>query len=182
MFLTAESADERLEAVIKREPSLDCKNCLLSRTYCQQQAAHEGQKQCPAQPFHTRIITDHNRVDAEKHEIRREPRQSVYSISPCGILRIRDEKFHDRLGADEEDADHQQREADGKIERIMQCLPGACELAAAVVVTDNRLCGLYRGVEDHEDYGEKVADDTERRHAVRTKTFHKGVISGNIHD
>ena len=57
-------------------------------------------------------------------------------------------------------------ETDGKIERIMQCLPGTGKLAAAIVVTDNRLCGLYRGVEDHEDYGEKVADDTERCHAV----------------
>mgnify|MGYP006910463716 CR=1 FL=1 len=64
----------------------------------------------------------------------------------------------------------------------MQCLPGTGKLAAAIVVTDNRLCGLYRGVEDHEDYGEKVADDTERCHAVRAQTIHKGVISGNAHD
>ena len=35
LFLTAESADERLEAVMNRVPSLDCRNCPLSRTDCQ---------------------------------------------------------------------------------------------------------------------------------------------------
>ena len=31
LFLTAESADERLEAVMNRAPSLDCRNRPLSR-------------------------------------------------------------------------------------------------------------------------------------------------------
>ena len=35
LFLTAESADERLEAEMNRVPSLDCRNRPLSRTDCQ---------------------------------------------------------------------------------------------------------------------------------------------------
>ena len=41
LFLTAESADERLDAVINRVPSLDCKNRPLLRTDCQRDWMNE---------------------------------------------------------------------------------------------------------------------------------------------
>ena len=41
LFLTAERADERLDAVINRVPSLDCKNRPLSRTDCQRDWMNE---------------------------------------------------------------------------------------------------------------------------------------------
>ncbi len=41
LFLTAESADERLEAVMNRAPSLDCRNRPLSRTDCQRDWMNE---------------------------------------------------------------------------------------------------------------------------------------------
>lgn len=41
LFLTAESADERLEAEMNRVPSLDCRNRPLSRTDCQRDWMNE---------------------------------------------------------------------------------------------------------------------------------------------
>mgnify|MGYP006905952478 CR=1 FL=1 len=41
LFLTAESADERLEAVINRAPSLDCRNRPLAKTDCQRDWMNE---------------------------------------------------------------------------------------------------------------------------------------------
>lgn len=41
LFLTAESADERLEAEMNRVPSLDWRNCPLSKTDCQRDWMNE---------------------------------------------------------------------------------------------------------------------------------------------
>lgn len=57
LFLTAERADERLDAVINREPSLDCKNRPLSRTDCQRDWMNEFSRSTSKKNSHmTKIV------------------------------------------------------------------------------------------------------------------------------
>ena len=50
-----------------------------------------------------------------------------------------------------------------------------------VVETDNGLCRLDNGIENHKYDREKVAHDTECCHSVRTEVTHEHIVPGQHH-